>query len=114
MRRAKRNNSSVPFPGNSPISVTLKKKGKKEKEECRDLSGFQWRTGSHLVDDLPSLQHVKPLGQSTVLHGGDISHFIHHHRTQGLLLNQDLCCRQPVLQAPVPVDVEVVGKGPTI
>lgn len=69
---------------------------------------------SHLVDNFPSPQHVKSFRQSTVLYGSDIIHFIHNHRTQGLLLNQDLCCTAPVLQAPVLVNVVVVIKGPAI
>lgn len=69
---------------------------------------------SHLVDDFPSLQHVQPLRHSAILYGGVVLHFVHDHWAQGLLLNQDPCRRQPVLQAPVLVDVKVVGKGPTV
>ncbi len=69
---------------------------------------------SHLVDNFPLLQHVEPLRQSAILHGSDITHFIYNHGTQGLLLKQDACCRQPLLQAAVLVYVDVVGKSPTI
>lgn len=84
----------------------------------QERTHLQWivapRPSRTLVDNFPSLQHVKPLGQSAILYGSDIVHFIHNHRTQGLLLNQDLGCRQPLLQAPVLVDVKVVGKSPTV
>lgn len=68
----------------------------------------------HLVDNFPGLQHVKPLGQGAVLYGGDVAHFVHDHWTQGLLLDKDPCRRQPVLQAPVLVDVKIVGEGPAV
>lgn len=68
----------------------------------------------HLVDHLPGLQHVQPLGQGAVLDGAGVAHVVHHHRAQGVFLQQDLSGGQPVLQALVLVDVDVVGEGPTI
>lgn len=73
-----------------------------------------WCIRSYLVDNFASLQHVKPLGHRTILNCADIIHFVYNHGTEGVLLNQDLCCRQPVLQALVLVDVIVVGEGPAI
>lgn len=58
---------------------------------------FQWIvapwTHSSLIQDLPSLQHVQPLRQSTILNSSDIGHFIHNQWAQGVLLKQDACCR---------------------
>lgn len=72
------------------------------------------RADPHLVDDLAALQHVQPLGQRAVLDGAGVAHVVHHHRAQGVFLHQDPSRGQPVLQALVLVDVDVVGEGPTI
>lgn len=69
---------------------------------------------SHLVGDFTGLQHVQPLRHGAVLDGAAVVHVVHDHRTQGLLPNQDLGRRQPVLQAAVLIDVNVVLKGPTV
>lgn len=69
---------------------------------------------AHLVDDFTGPQHVQPLGQGAVLDGAAVFHVVHHHGTQGVLLDQDLGRGQPVLQAPVLVDVDVVLEGPTV
>lgn len=69
---------------------------------------------SHLVEDFTGLQHVQPLRQGAVLDGAAVVHVVHHHWTQGVLLNQDLGRGQPVLQVPVLVDVNVVLKGPAV
>lgn len=70
--------------------------------------------GPHLVGDLSGLQHVQPLGHGAVLDGAAVAHVVHNHRTQGLLLDQDLGRRQPVLQAAVLLDLNVVPKGPAV
>lgn len=73
-----------------------------------------WNVTPHLVGDFPGLQHVQPLGHGAVLDGAAVAHVVHNHRAQGLLPLQDLGRRQPVLQAAVLVDVDVVLKGPTV
>lgn len=68
----------------------------------------------HLVADPALLYHIEPLRQSCVELAALVLHCVHHHGALGAPGQQQVCCLQAVLEAPVLPDVHVVLKSPAI
>lgn len=67
-----------------------------------------------LVADPALLYHIEPLRQSCVELAALVLHCVHHHGALGAPGQQQVCCLQAVLEAPVLPDVHVVLKSPAI